>query len=75
MNLPGPVGNLRASLITNHSVTLMWDPNDKSDNVVQYDIFYKEIYNNSNQANLFLGNTVRRHISGLPFSIPSVMWM
>ena len=58
LTLPGPVRNLRASLVTNHSVTLMWDPSPEEDNVQQYDIFYKELQDNSNSASLFQGNTV-----------------
>lgn len=54
--LPNPVQNFHATLVDDDKITLVWDPNENSD---QYEVYYKKLENNSSPASAFEHESVR----------------
>lgn len=57
LTLPSAVKDFRAVFVGDDRVTLEWDI-AKSKNVKQYEVYYKEVMNNSLAVDLFADNKV-----------------
>ena len=55
--LPESPRNLRAIAVTNTTATLMWNVEDKS-GVDQFEVYYRKLYNNSDNTNIFVSDKV-----------------
>jgi hypothetical protein len=58
---PSPVGNFHTIYIGDDRITLEWDAvkmAEKENAVMQYEVYYKELEDDSNAANIFGDNKV-----------------